>query len=74
MTQHHLVIGLAELLRRTLQFHVRFGSEADMCDAKSDVRFAPDSDRESGLQQKVISVCPRKQTCALQLGMSALGQ
>jgi hypothetical protein len=27
--------------------HVRFGSEADMCAAKSDVRFAPNSDHES---------------------------
>jgi hypothetical protein len=28
--------------------HVRFGSKADICDAKCDVRFAPNSDRESG--------------------------
>jgi hypothetical protein len=28
--------------------HVRFGSKADICAAKSDVRFAPNSDRESG--------------------------
>jgi hypothetical protein len=27
---------------------VRFGSEADICAAKSDVRFTPDSDHESG--------------------------
>jgi hypothetical protein len=27
---------------------VRFGSKADMCAAKRDVRFTPDSDRESG--------------------------
>ena len=27
--------------------HVRFGSKADICAAKSDVRFAPNSDRES---------------------------
>src|SRR5262245_47439308 len=28
--------------------HVRFGSEADMCGAKRNVRFTPNSDRESG--------------------------
>jgi hypothetical protein len=32
----------------TLARNVRFGSKADMCAAKSDVRFAPNSDRESG--------------------------
>ena len=35
--------------------YVRFGSEADMCNAPSHVRFAPNSDRESGLPQKVMS-------------------
>ena len=28
--------------------NVRLGSEADICAAKSDVRFTPNSDRESG--------------------------
>src|SRR5262245_39113522 len=32
---------------------VRFGSQADMCVAKSDVRFTPNSDRESGHPQTV---------------------
>jgi hypothetical protein len=40
--------------------HVRFGSKADMCSAKGDVRFAPDSDRESGFSQKVMSALPLK--------------
>jgi hypothetical protein len=40
--------------------HVRFGSEADMCAAISDVRFTPNSDRESGLPQKVMSALPPK--------------
>jgi len=35
--------------------HVRFGSKADICGATSHVCFAPDSDRESGLPQKVMS-------------------
>src|SRR5215831_1734525 len=41
---------------------VRFGSKskADMCVAKSDVRFAPNSDRESGLPQTVMSALPLK--------------
>src|SRR5262249_6955888 len=32
-------------------FNVRFGSKADMCGANSDVRFTPNSDRESGFPQ-----------------------
>jgi hypothetical protein len=34
---------------------VRFGSLADICRAKRHVRFGPNSDRESGFQQKVMS-------------------
>src|SRR6478752_6904085 len=40
--------------------HVRFGSQADMCGATSHVRFAPNSDRESGLPQPVMSALPPK--------------
>jgi hypothetical protein len=36
--------------------HVRFGSLADMCAAKSDVRFTPDSNPESGLPRKTAPV------------------
>jgi hypothetical protein len=32
---------------------VRFGSLADICSAKGHVRFAPNSDRESGFPPKV---------------------
>src|SRR5262249_1585549 len=39
---------------------VRFGSKADMCVAKSDVCFTPNSDRESGLPQEVMSALPPK--------------
>src|SRR5262249_15102952 len=35
--------------------NVRYGSEADICAAKSDVRFTPNSDRESGLPQTIMS-------------------
>ena len=45
-------------LETFLQFHrlnVRFGSEADMCGAPTDVRFTPDSDRESGPPQTAMS-------------------
>src|SRR5262249_5915855 len=38
--------------------HVRLGSKADMCVAKSDVRFTPNSDHESGHPQKVMSALP----------------
>ena len=40
--------------------HVRFGSEADICGATTHVRFAPNSDRESGLPPKVMSAIPPK--------------
>src|SRR5262245_12482156 len=40
--------------------HVRFGSKADMCGAKGHVRFAPNSDRESGHPQTVMSALPLK--------------
>src|SRR5215471_12825198 len=40
--------------------HVCFGSKADMCVAKSDVCFTPNSDRESGHRQTVRSALPPK--------------
>jgi hypothetical protein len=40
--------------------NVRFGSIADICSAKRRVRFAPDSDSESGLPQKAMSALPSK--------------
>jgi hypothetical protein len=40
--------------------NVRFGSEADICAAISDVRFTPNSDRESGHPHKVMSALPPK--------------
>jgi hypothetical protein len=39
---------------------VRFGSKADICAAKSDVRFTPNSDRESGFPKKFMSALHRK--------------
>jgi hypothetical protein len=47
-------------LRHLKRRHVRFGSLADICSAKGHVRFAPNSDRESGLPQKVMSALPLK--------------
>ena len=40
--------------------NVRFGSKADMCAAKRNVRFTPNSDRESEIQQKAMSALPLK--------------
>jgi hypothetical protein len=37
---------------------VRFGSLADICSAKGHVRFAPNSNRESGFPQTVMSALP----------------
>jgi hypothetical protein len=42
-------------LQKSLIAHVRFGSKADMCNAPTHVRFAPNSDRESGFPHKVMS-------------------
>src|SRR5262249_32295052 len=36
------------------------GSEADMCGAQAHVRFTPNSDRESGFPQTVMSASPPK--------------
>ena len=38
---------------------VRFGSKADMCGATRDVRFTPNSDRESGPPQTAMSALPQ---------------
>jgi hypothetical protein len=46
--------------RRCSQWNVRFGSKADMCAAKTHVRFTPNSDRESGFSQTVMSALPPK--------------
>jgi hypothetical protein len=43
-----------------LAANVRFGSKADICAAKSDVRFTPNSDRKSGFPHKVMSALPPK--------------
>jgi len=54
--------GLAPLgvspAQNTLQRHVRFGSKADICAATNHVRFTPNSDRESGFPQNVMSALP----------------
>src|SRR5262245_26698454 len=46
--------------RNVVRRNVRFGSKADMCVAKSDVRSTPNSDRESGFLQTVMSALPPK--------------
>jgi len=44
---------------------VRFGSKADICAAKSDVRFTLNSDRESGLSQRGMSALhPKADMCS----------
>jgi hypothetical protein len=40
--------------------YVRFGSGADICAATSHVRSTPNSDRESGFPQEVMSALPLK--------------
>jgi hypothetical protein len=48
--------------KMSIKPNVRFGSLADICNAKAHVRFTPNSDRESGLQQKVMSALGQKRT------------
>jgi hypothetical protein len=45
---------------RSSSVDVRFGSSADICAAQRHVRFTPNSDRESGHQQTVMSALPPK--------------
>src|SRR5262249_53366890 len=45
---------------RSLRHNVRLGSKADICSAKRHVRFPPNSDRESGFPQTVMSALPSK--------------
>ena len=59
-TRHQSELALSKtdtilVLSHHLLPNVRFGSKADMCAAKTDVRFTPNSDRECGLPQKVMS-------------------
>src|SRR5262245_58962940 len=44
----------------SIHSHVRFGSLADMCAAKANVRFTSNSDRESRHPQTVMSALPPK--------------
>ena len=61
-------VGIGQIAKET---NVRFGSKADIRAAKSHVRFTPNSDRESGLPQKVMSALPLK---ADMCGASSKGQ
>src|SRR5262249_39177961 len=57
-TYRRIELGLCITANR--RFNVRFGSKADMCAAKRHVRFTPNSDRESGFPQTVMSALPPK--------------
>jgi hypothetical protein len=63
MSAERLLRGLSRLSVLDVAvglLHGRFGSLADICSAKGHVRFAPNSDRESGLPQTVMSALPPK--------------
>jgi hypothetical protein len=57
-----------------LKANVRFGSKADTCAAKSDVRFTPNSDVKANSRKRSCPLTLRKRTCAVQTTMSAMGQ
>jgi hypothetical protein len=64
MAEQCLLLPLEGDIKRCGQ-HVRFGSLADICSAKGHVRFTPNSDRESGLLQKVMSaLTPKADMCS----------
>ena len=55
--------------------HVRFGSLADICSAKGHVRTLPPiATAKADSRKRSYPLYLRKQTCAVQLEMSALGQ
>src|SRR5262249_35989707 len=54
--------------------HVRFGSKADMCSARRHVRFAPNSDRESGHVPKDLQDFWRIQTEFMQTQWKAFSE
>src|SRR5262249_48083919 len=57
----HCELGKRDLIVRGLTSgDVRFGSKADSCSAATHVRFTPNSDRESGHRQTVMSALPPK--------------
>src|SRR5262245_21758239 len=62
ISPHAECIDLHQYLRQLLTgkggYNVRFGSKADICIAKGDVRFAPNSDRKRGHAQMVMSALP----------------
>ena len=53
-----LILSKSSLLRHWQ--YVRLGSKADRCTAISNVRFAPNSDRENGRPHTVMSALPLK--------------
>src|SRR5262245_7170524 len=54
--EHHLYNDTARALQ--CSSHVRFGSKADIRTAIRHVRFTPNSDRERGFPQTVMSALP----------------
>jgi hypothetical protein len=52
--------GIVATLACVEEGDVRFGSKADICAAKTHVRFTPNSDRESEIPQNVMSALPPK--------------
>ena len=58
--QRFAVRRCSEFVSRLNRTHFRFGSKADICGANRHVRFTPNSDRESGFPQKLMSALPLK--------------
>ena len=64
-----ITISVCQTKRHSM-FRVRVGSKADICSALDDVRFTPNSDRQSGFPQTVMSANIAKQKGRLRGGLS----
>ena len=62
-----LLLVFASCDERVVQSDMSALGQKQTCGAISHVRFTPNSDRDSGLRQTVMSALPRKRTCAMRL-------
>ena len=73
-SKRHTAVIRAKNVHRLPKPNVRFGSQADICAATSHVCFTPPiATAKANFRTRSCPLYPRKRTCAMQLGMSALG-
>src|SRR5262245_48915603 len=62
--RHMMAAAYPQAFQHCRARNVRFGSEADMCGATSDVRFTPNSDRKSRPQTVMSALPPKADMCS----------